>query len=78
LDIVLNNCNVIDLEGGSVNKNVNIQIINKVIKGIKSCGTWNSEKTINMNGAFVIPGLFNVHTHLSILFPSNQITVLFM
>ena len=72
-NLVLTNCNIIDGNGGSMQKGMYI-VINgdKIIKIEK--GFYNSEndfmsKIIDLNGSYVLPGLWNNHSHLSDLLP---------
>lgn len=65
---VLTNCNVIDLENGYVHENINIMIENKFIQNI-SKKVNNDKKKIDLKGKYLMPGLFNMHNNLSMVFP---------
>lgn len=71
---VLTNCNVIDCTGGPPLLNMTVFITGNKITSIKP-GNYKasaSEKgvtIIDLTGAYVIPGLWNVHMHLAALLP---------
>ena len=72
-EIILINCNIIDGTGKPVAKNMVITIsenkINNIEKGpYKSEGETNRE-IIDLKGHYVLPGLWNNHSHLSDLLP---------
>lgn len=66
----LTNCNVLDVKSGAVVRNSTITIEGNSIKSIKEGGSRKSHgKSVNLRGGFVLPGLFNMHNHFSIVFP---------
>jgi len=71
---VLTNCNVIDCTGGPPLLNMTINITGNKITAITS-GKYQKPtrqkgiKVIDLEGAYVIPGLWNVHMHLAALLP---------
>ena len=72
-NLVLTNCNIIDGNGGSIQKGMYIVIngdkIIKIEKGFYSAENDFMSKIIDLNGSYVLPGLWNNHTHLSDLLP---------
>jgi imidazolonepropionase-like amidohydrolase len=70
LSVELTNCNVLDVRSGEVFGNSTIVIEANAIKGIKEGGTGRTRgKSVDLRGAFVLPGLFNMHNHFAIVFP---------
>jgi imidazolonepropionase-like amidohydrolase len=66
----LTNCNVLDVKSGAVVKNSTITIEGNSIKGIREGGSPKTRgKNVDLRGGFVLPGLFNMHNHFSIVFP---------
>jgi imidazolonepropionase-like amidohydrolase len=71
---VLTNCHLIDGTGKALMKDVTVVIEGNIIKEIKQ-GTYHQppgEKNIqvfNLEGGYVLPGLWNMHVHLSDLLP---------
>ena len=72
-NIVLTNCNIIDGNGGPIQKGMYVVIrddrIHKISKGPFLIEDQNESKIIDLNGSFILPGLWNNHTHLSDLLP---------
>ncbi len=72
--IVLTNCNVIDCTGNPLMENMTVVItgkrISEVTKGVYS-GNSNEPNTrvFDLNGGYVLPGFWNMHSHLSDLLP---------
>ena len=71
-NIVLTNCNIISCADKKLDKNMTIIIngnkISKIQKGKYKRKTDNY-KIIDLNGGYVLPGLWNVHMHLTALLP---------
>ncbi|HZW57958.1 MAG TPA: amidohydrolase family protein [Nitrososphaerales archaeon] len=68
----LTNCNVIDIESGKTNSGASVLIDGPHIKEVLTDGGGKSVTTgnvIDMRDSFLLPGLFNCHTHLSLPFP---------
>ena len=71
---VLTNCRVIDCTGGAPLENMTVVIEGSIIKEIKK-GTYHQlpgEKNVrvfSLDGAYVLPGFWNMHVHLSDLLP---------
>jgi len=71
---VLTNCRVIDCTGRAPLENMTVVIEGNIIKEIKK-GTYHQppgEKNVrvfSLDGAYVLPGLWNMHVHLSDLLP---------
>lgn len=72
---MLTNCNLIDCVGDEVvQSNMLIQIENGRITGIfpsESAPDWSGD-TIDLDGAYVVPGLWEVHAHIGDLLPDPQ------
>ena len=72
-DLVLENCNIIDGHGGPIQKGMYIVIkgdrIFEIERGPFKTENINVSKIIDLNGSFVLPGLWNNHAHLSDLLP---------
>jgi len=71
---VLTNCNVIDCTGKAPLKNMTVVIEGNIIKEIKQEEYHQppGEKNVrvfSLDGAYVLPGLWNMHVHLSDLLP---------
>jgi imidazolonepropionase-like amidohydrolase len=71
---VLTNCNVIDGTGKPAMKDMTVVIEGNIIKEIKR-GTYHpprgekNVRVISLEGAYVLPGLWNMHVHISDLLP---------
>ena len=70
--IVLTNCHIISCADKKIKKDMTIIIegnrISKINKG-RYKGKHDNGEIINLNGAYVLPGLWNVHMHLTALLP---------
>jgi len=71
---VLTNCNVIDCTGNKPMKNMTVVITGNIITDIKrgTVPTADSQEgvtVIDLDGAYILPGFWNVHMHLSALLP---------
>ena len=62
-DLIISNVNLIDGSGSPLQKNVNIFIKNNKIEKIDSSDIGSAEVVIDGTGKFLIPGLFDCHTH---------------
>ncbi|MCZ6674935.1 MAG: amidohydrolase family protein [Verrucomicrobia bacterium] len=72
--IVLTNCNVIDCTGKSMMTDMTIVItgkrISKVTKGVyRGNNNDPSTRVFDLDGGYVLPGFWNMHSHLSDLLP---------
>jgi imidazolonepropionase-like amidohydrolase len=75
LTIILDNCNVTDLDNGEILNDVSILIENRSITKI---GKQIDDRNLihaDLQGFYVIPGLFNVHNNLSNIFPFKNINL---
>jgi len=74
LKTILTNCNIIDCTGNDPKNNMTIVIVGDIISEIrpglyKSSASEENVRVINLENGYVLPGLWNVHIHLSDLFP---------
>ena len=75
--IVLADANIIDGTGGPVQEGMTIVISGDTIASITS-GPYEAPdadadaQVRDLDGAWVLPGFWNMHTHLSIVFPDNH------
>ena len=74
---VLLNCNVIDCTGAKLQKNMTLVLEGNKIVEIKKgpyTGDTNEENVtvIDVENGYVVPGLWNMHTHLSALLPDPK------
>ena len=70
--MILNRCRLVDVESGQVRENASIHVEGGVIKNIQDGGTIDEKEGIDLNGLYVLPGLFNAHVHLSMVFPFSE------
>ena len=75
--IVLTNVNIIDGNGGPVQEDMTIVISGERIASIaegpyEPSGTGDGAEIHDLDGAWVLPGFWNMHTHLSVMFPHNH------
>ncbi|WP_299535405.1 amidohydrolase family protein [Ulvibacterium sp.] len=74
---VLTNCNIIDCTGAKLQKNMTMILEGNKIQEIKK-GLYASDSTseditvIDLENGYVMPGLWNMHTHLSDLLPDPK------
>ena len=74
---VLTNCNVIDCTGRPVQEDMTVVIEgNKIASisqgGYEPDGQSSDVRLIDLEGAYVLPGFWNMHTHLTDLYPKNH------
>ena len=72
---VLTNANVIDATGSPVQPSMTIVITGNTITLISGGvyqPTGEEESIIDLDGAYVVPGFWNMHTHLTALLPHNH------
>ena len=71
--IVLTDVNVIDATGAPVQEEMTVVIVGDRIAEISrgSGGGYPGAKVIDLDGAYLVPGFWNMHTHLSAVFPDN-------
>lgn len=66
VNTVFNNVNIIDVSSGNIQYEMSIAVAQGIIKNIgptKSFETLTGYRSVNANGKFVIPGLWDMHTH---------------
>ncbi len=71
--MLLKNCNVVDVVTGTIRRNASIKLNKNKIESIDESNNSNDSSVIDLKNAYVLPGLINVHTHLSIFFPYNKL-----
>ena len=74
---VLTNCNIIDCTGSPVQENMTVVIsgneISSITEGVyRPSQNEDSVRVIDLEGAYVLPGFWNMHLHLSVMFPPNH------
>ena len=72
-DTVLINANIIDCTGSPIQKSMTLVISGNKIASIskESRPQAGEARVIDLAGGFVLPGFWNMHTHLSTVFPDN-------
>lgn len=71
IGVILKNCRIVDVRHGCIRESwVTIQRDRIVSLDSKST---NNHRVIDLEGAYVLPGLINCHAHLSIDFPFHKI-----
>jgi imidazolonepropionase-like amidohydrolase len=69
------NANVIDCSGAPVQENMTVVIAGNSIASISKTRPEDAEggagRVIDLGGAYLLPGFWNMHTHLSEVFPDN-------
>jgi imidazolonepropionase-like amidohydrolase len=77
--LVLTNVTLIDGNGGDAQRNSTIEIsgkrISEVYQGRFQSDSTNEASVIDLDGAFVVPGLWNNHSHLADLLPDPKDTL---
>jgi imidazolonepropionase-like amidohydrolase len=74
---VLTNCSVIDCTGSPVQENMTVVITGNEITSISKGAYQQSRqednvRMIDLEGAYVLPGFWNMHIHLTDIFPQNH------
>jgi imidazolonepropionase-like amidohydrolase len=71
--LTLTGLNVVDVGRGDVTPGAALTIVGDRITRIDTDGARRDQdaKVIDLDGAFAVPGLWNVHTHLGGMFPDN-------
>ena len=74
--IILTNCNVIDCTGSAPMENMTVEITGNTITSISEGRYRGSSRggveVHDLDGAYVLPGFWNMHMHLSTLLPRNH------
>ena len=77
--LVLTNANIVDGTGGPVQQGMTIVIVGDTIVSIsegpyqaQAADADDSAQVHDLDGAWVLPGFWNMHTHLGIVFPDNH------
>ncbi len=71
--LILHNCNLVDVRRGEVREKVAIGIEGGRIQSVKEAGQIQQGSAVDLNGLYVLPSLFNVHAHLSLVFPPHRL-----
>ncbi|MEJ8566208.1 amidohydrolase family protein [Elongatibacter sediminis] len=69
--LTLKNCRLVDVETGKIDERA-LRIENGVIADTAARPDTADGQVIDMDGAYVLPGLISCHTHLSIVFPFSE------
>ena len=69
---VLTNANVIDGTGAPVQENVSVVISGRTIDAVGAYRRQEGDTVVDVDGAYVLPGFWNMHTHLTALLPHNH------
>ena len=69
METILKNCRLLNVENGEISE-VSISLLNDEIQSIDTAiAETSSSQVIDMQGAYILPGLISCHTHLTIVFP---------
>ena len=70
MDTLIKNCHLVNLKNESC-ETVSIFVVDGKIDKIENSQTINSDDflTIDLNGKYILPGLWDVHTHIGDLIP---------
>jgi len=66
------NAQIVDVTTGEIYQNRHFEIVAGVITQIQMDSPAASEKAIDLNGQYVLPGIISCHTHLSVVFPFSE------
>ena len=69
--VSLEGVNIIDVLSGTIKENQNILLNGEHIESIDSTPFVNAQKRIDLKGKYVIPGLWDMHVHLTNLGSSS-------
>ncbi len=72
MSVILTNCNVVDVESGSIRNNSTVHVEDGRIKDIREGESSSGQNAVDLSGGFLLPGLFNVHCHLSLPFSAKD------
>ena len=66
-ELLLKNCNVVDVEAGRVIRNAAVRVADDRVLAIETGQLARNgyEKVLDLNGAYVIPGLIDAHCHIT-------------
>lgn len=67
-NLILENCHAVDVANSTVEENVEISVEEGRISGIAKVHDSGGAR-LDLEGSFVLPGLFNMHNNLSLVFP---------
>lgn len=74
---ILTNCNIIDCTGKDIMKNMTVTLSGNIIESIEKGYNQNIgkkgvyDKIIDLQGAYILPGFWNMHVHMASTFPGN-------
>jgi imidazolonepropionase-like amidohydrolase len=69
MSLELTGCNIVDVRNGRIVEDTSISVQGKFIKQVGGRTRGRGAKRINLRGSYVLPGLYNMHNHFSIVFP---------
>ncbi len=67
-NLLLENCNVVDVANSTIDDNVNVAVTNGKIQAISKRESFEGDR-VDLKGNYILPGLFNMHNNLSLVFP---------
>src|SRR5215468_2141248 len=67
--VLLRNCRVVDVRKGKIREGSVTIEDDKILALEKRAG---ADRTMDLQGAYLLPGLISCHTHLSIVFPFHE------
>ena len=74
MNLTLENCNIVDVKNATIEDDSRVSIKDgKIIEISKRADS--GGKKIDLNGSFLLPGLFNMHNNLSLVFPFKNTDV---
>jgi len=73
--LTLENCHLVDVASSSIERDVNIVVEKDKISKISKNPSPADTKKMDLGGRYVLPGLFNMHNNLSLVFPFKDTDV---
>ncbi|MEY9212828.1 amidohydrolase family protein [Thermobifida halotolerans] len=68
----LTNAHVVDVRTGDLRRDRNVEITGGRVARITAEAPAPGERTVDLGGRYLVPGLISVHTHLSVLYPFSD------
>src|SRR6266851_4780970 len=66
---VLTNCSVVDVVSGTVTHNASVLVEDNHIASVGPSADPAVGEVVDLRGAYVLPGLFNMHVHFGLILP---------